>query len=151
MTEAQKFSKAVINNRLKSFVQRLALANESLPPKPTKDQVGTFSCSVSVIEQELNKLTVEIQESLKKETTLEWEYSKELVELTLKDTREKVLKRLCHQPVISAALDMFCMLFETELLLHATWMNLRTCAAVEDRMGPNSQFYKVDGTPKKTT
>jgi len=148
--------KAVLNNRLGDIIRRMDHARDAYKTshKTTKDaETGKTSLTVfqedmAAAQAQLEELYRDLQANLEQETTLGREYNKETFDATLRTVRQKVLERFKNFPMAAAMLELFIMLLETDLTLAAHFFNLRKQAGVEDRQGPNGQFYNLDGDPK---
>lgn len=148
--------KAAIVGRLNEFTRYLDHSQDSFkcsknrtkPDESGVSPIAQFHQEVIAMRDKISELSLQIQENLSSETSLEKEYTRGLFYTTLKLTREKILKRLGHQPNICATVDMVIMLIETDLEANAHFSNLKTRCGVEDRQ-INSSSYGVDGDPNE--
>jgi hypothetical protein len=152
----QTLGKAVLSGRLNAIIRRMDHARDAYKNshKTTKDadtgktSLTLFQEDMTAAQAQLEELYRDLQANLAEETTLGREYNKETFDATLRVVRGKVLQRFSNFPMAAALLECFIMMLEVQLDLGAHFLNLRKQAGVEDRQGPNGQFYNLDGDPK---
>ena len=154
--DKQTLGKAVLSGRLGDIIRRMDHARDAYKTshKTTKDaetgktSLTLFQEDMAAAQAELEALYRDLNANLAEETTLGREYNKETFDAALRVARGKVLQRFSNFPIAAALLECFLMYLETQFDLGAQLLNLRKIVNVEDRDGPNGQFYNLDGDPK---
>jgi len=144
-------SKSVIVGRLNSILCSLRGPSNAIvwdkDMKKIKGGAEDLGRQVHRTLEELNNLSDQIKESVKEEHEL-LPYTKQVVEASLKMTREKIQERYKNFPIAAALAETIILLVESDLLFAASFMNLRDKAGCEDRSSDHHKFYKVNGEPK---
>ncbi len=133
-------SKAVLVAALTAVVSKMEAMPENA--KTTASKLGTAV-------EDINALIKGLETHLERGASLEDQYNKNLIEASLKQSRQEILQRFAHQPNISAAIDLVFMVVEKNLTFHANFSKLRMEAAIDDRAKSNPQHYDLSGNPKK--
>jgi len=148
--QRHKTGKKVILSKLRDICSRLDRAHDAFhcaklkhktDPQTGKSPIEMVQSDMMAVGEQLSELMRNVQSDLASETTLESEYTKEMIEKSLKFTHHSLMERFKHQPNISATLSTTFLLIESNMALHAHFLNLRGQCQDHTNCG-------IDGKPK---